>query len=283
MNPPQDEHSLLEQILRQQGHHTFPGVEVLPPRALRRVDSWEQQVHIWRPENPAARSPLALVYLHGGGFQGGDPPGAGNTAKFLALTLGATTFSLSYRLASGNKPTFPKPIDDVAEGWAWLRAHAAEFGLENAVFVLGGESAGACLATYAVVTGRIPGCAALLNRWGPVDFVARWFDLGEQAGAENRLLGCTYPENPALYHQASPLTHVKPGLPPALFIYGRQDPVVHARQGKLAHAAWQQAGSHSELWVYPNIGHGVKGDNLGPMSRVMIKTREFLEAKVEIL
>jgi acetyl esterase/lipase len=274
---------LLQDILTQQGHQSFPGVVVLPARPIRVVEGWTQQMHIWRPADSASRRPLALVYLHGGGFASGDPTGAGNTAKYLALTLGATTFAPSYRLASENNPTFPKPIDDVAAAWEWIHSNAAEFGLDDAPIALGGESAGGCLSSYALATGRVPGCAALLNRWGPVDFVARWYDRGEQPGAERGLLGCSYSENPTLYHQASPLTHLKPGLPPALFIYGRQDTFVHPRQGQLAHAAWQAHGAFSELWVYPNIGHGIQGDNRDSMAQVLRKTREFIEAHVRHL
>lgn len=92
--------------------------------------------------------------------------------------------------------------------------------------------------------------------------MARWFDKHENPGAERDLLGTDYKTDPALYHRANPITYVNAPLPPALFIYGRQDRTAHARQGRIGDAAWKAAGAHSELIIIDNIGHDTEAQTV---------------------
>jgi acetyl esterase/lipase len=265
--------AVLDAILDQPGESPCPGVEVELSRPLGAAparpgqDPHELRALIFRPtRRPAAPAP-ALISWHGGGFQWGSPEGCGPLAKVLALTLGITTIAPTYRLATPQKPTFPGVLDDALHAWRWVQARAAEFNIDPARVAVAGESAGNLLAMHLAVASPFipyapgePRPAAYLCQWGPLDFVARWFDLNESAGPESVLLGADYTTNPGLYHQASPLAHARGKLPPALLVFGRQDTLVHPRQGRLALAAWQAAGSHAELQVVQNIGHGTIGD-----------------------
>jgi len=113
----------------------------------------------------------------------------------------------------------------------------------------------------------LPPPVAFYCSWGPIDFVARWYDNGENNGAEVNIFGPGgFTAHPTGYHQLSVLAHLPvappaPPPPPALFVYGRTDTVVHARQGRLGLAAWQSRGGHAELMILPNIGHCIQGDN----------------------
>lgn len=263
----------LEAILDGQGHDTCPGVDIqfgieLRPATLTQPAQYGTLYQaVLRSKDPAA----GMLAFHGGGFISGDPNGCGAMAKILALSLGVTTLSVSYRLATEFHPTYPFIGEDIGHAWQWLQQEASSLALHPHRIAVGGESAGATLAAHLAVQsplvqpyanfGETPPPAALIALWGALDFVARWYDNGEKPGAERSLLGCNYPENPSRYHQASALTHARGSLPPALFIYGFHDPVVHARQGFLGLAAWQAAGAEAELLHLDNIGHGVIGDN----------------------
>jgi len=271
-------------ILDGAGHDPCPGVEIEFKRAIGSAPGGPAlHATIFRPTRPGPDPSPGLLAFHGGGYQKGDPNGCGEIAKTLALTLGITTVSASYRLATEDTPSFPGILDDALHAYRWISAHAAELHLNPRRIAVCGESAGVVLAAHLAVNhprtdfapGE-PGPAALIVQWGCLDFVARWFDLGEKPGAERVLFGASYVQNPALYHQASPITHASAPLPPALFIFGRQDPVVHARQGHLAHAAWQAADAHSELKILPNIGHGVDGGNRPQRA-------DYLQAAVDFL
>jgi acetyl esterase/lipase len=264
---------ILAAILDHPGEAPCPGVEIEFPRSLGAApvrpgeSPHELSALLVRPSKPTATPGPALIAWHGGGFQFGSPEGCGVLAKTLALTLGITTIAPTYRLATAQKPTFPGVLDDGLHSWRWVQSHAAELNIDPARVAVVGESAGNLLAMHLAVASPFisyaPGelrPAAFICQWGPLDFVARWFDLNESAGPESVLLGADYTANPSLYHLASPLTHACGELPPALLVYGRQDTLVHPRQGRLALAAWQAAGRHAELKIIPNIGHGTAGD-----------------------
>ena len=263
-------------IIGRQGHESCPGVRLYEPRPVRTVGDWQQTVMIYEPEEECAAPVPAFVFFHGGGFEQGHPAAAGRMAKTLALALGIKTFSFSYRLGTSQKPSYPHPVEDAEFAWQWMKDHAAEQGVDSNRLLLSGDSAGCCVAALALTTGRCPGALGFLGYWGPLDFIARWYDRGQTAGAERSLLGRDYEEDPVAYHQASPLTHVKRGLPPALFVYGRQDRVVHAHQGELGVAAWRSVGSRAELCICDRIGHAEGGDDPADVRHFLERTCTFV-------
>ncbi len=276
-------------ILDHQGHEPCPGVEIAFKCPLGSVPGGpELHATIFSPATrPAAPAP-ALLAFHGGGWVNGNPDGCGAIAKILALSLGITTISASYRLATEDHSIYPGLLDDSLLAYRWVQANATELSIDPLRIAVSGESAGVFQATHLAVNSPAihlgsnePHPAALIAQWGPVDFVARWFDRNENPGSERDMLGSSYEQNPALYHQSNPITYASGALPPALFIYGRQDPIVHARQGKIGHAAWQAAGAHSELQILGNIGHCVEGDNRAQRADYLRTVVGFLAARLK--
>jgi acetyl esterase/lipase len=236
---------------------------------------------------PRAAAPCLLCF-HGGGFRMGDPNGNGAIAKVLALQLGVVTVSVSYRLGMPEAPCGTGILEDASHAWNWVQDNAEELGIDPARVAVEGQSAGCLLAGHLAVASpwiefrNAARPAAFIAGWGPLDFVARWYDNGENNGAEDAIVGPGgHLRHPSLYHQLSALAHIVPGksqLPPALFIYGRNDPVVHARQGRLGAAAWAAGGAYSEELYLPNIGHGIVGDNRPQREHWLAKTLAFCGA-----
>jgi len=278
----------LDAILDGQGHFACPGIEMTERHQLGSVAGGPAMyATIFRPVDPAARRPLGLLAFHGGGFRGGDPNGCGALAKYLALTLGVTTVAASYRLATATQKTFPDVLADGALAWRWFIGRAAELGVDPNRIAVSGESAGVLCSGHLAVGSPFVGFkpneprpAGWIAQWGPVDFIARWFDRGESAGAEDWLLGTHYAANPQIYHEASIVAYARAPLPPAVFIYGRQDRVVHPRQGELGAAAWKAAGAPATLRVINNIGHGCVGDNRKERFEVIHTAAEFYDAHI---
>ena len=88
----------------------------------------------------------AVVFVHGGGWTGGDPSQAGGNALHFARR-GIATVSISYRLAPAHR--FPAALDDVRRGLRYVRANADRLGIDPERLVLLGLSAGAHLAMLA--------------------------------------------------------------------------------------------------------------------------------------
>jgi acetyl esterase len=86
-----------------------------------------------------------LVFLHGGGWVLGDLDTHDNFARGLAALSGHAVLSVDYRLAPEHP--FPAGLDDAFAATRWANDHASELGCDPERLAIGGDSAGANLAT----------------------------------------------------------------------------------------------------------------------------------------
>jgi acetyl esterase/lipase len=232
---------------------------------IRTIGDWQQTVDVYAPPSSSPRP--VLVCLHGGGWRTGAPDGYRDLALHLTRRFDLVVVSASYRLI--DRALFPAQIQDAANAVRWVRANAANWGIDSGRLAVCGSSAGGYLSAMIALTHADSALAggnpmneesaaaqALIVQWGPLDFIARWYGNGGRAGAEEGMLGANYLQDPTIYHHASALAHVGAHAPPALFVQGRQDRTVHQQQGELGHAAWQRHGRPSELVLLDRIGHG---------------------------
>ena len=118
------------------------------------------KLDLYQPVGDAVAKRPAVVWVHGGGFSGGDK--AAGPSAILADTfakLGYVAVSINYRLlaprrcdAGGEIPPacFSAAVEAVHDAQAavrWLRAHAETYGIDPDRIGIGGESAGAIAAT----------------------------------------------------------------------------------------------------------------------------------------
>ena len=121
--------------------------------------------------SPSAEVPVGapcLVWLHGGGFIGGDLDmhEADWTAREVCVAAGAVVVSVDYRLAVGGV-CYPVPHDDTVAAVTWVRDRAEELGVDPARITIGGASAGGNLTAGAAVKlrdrdGWVPAALALV-------------------------------------------------------------------------------------------------------------------------
>ncbi len=94
----------------------------------------------------------ALVYFHGGGFALGDIDAYDGVAAQLAEQSGLAVISVEYRLAP--ETPFPGGLLDAQHAFNWLYANADKFNIDQKIMAIGGDSAGANLATVTCVLNR---------------------------------------------------------------------------------------------------------------------------------
>jgi len=218
---------------------------------------------------PAGTAPApVIVWVHGGGWQSGDKSLGAQHPALRQRGRGYAVASVEYRLSG--EAIFPAQIADCKAAIRWLRANAARYRLDPQRIAAWGSSAGghlvALLGTSAGV-GSLEDPAqgharessavrAVVDWYGPTDFL-RMDPSHLLAGSpESRLLGCTVTECPERVALANPISYVDRADPAFLIQHGSADPVVNLRQSELMHSALTAAGVPSTLTVLPGAGHG---------------------------
>lgn len=98
----------------------------------------------------------AILYFHGGGYTVGSLDSHDGLCRLLARHCACAVISVGYRLAP--EASFPAATFDARDAWSWLLDSAASLGLDRRRLAVGGDSAGATLAT--VLCAELAGEAA---------------------------------------------------------------------------------------------------------------------------
>jgi len=175
----------------------------------------------------AAKQPVIVYYLHGGGYFFGSPKTHRPIIISLVKALDGLAYGLDYRLAP--EYPFPAAAEDAAEAYRWLVAMHP-----NSKIVIAGDSAGGGLAIATAIGARTAGLTppAALIAFSP------WCDLactGLSLVANARSCAMFTPKGiqqaAALYlagsdpcdPRASPLYADLRGLPPMLLFASNQE------------------------------------------------------------
>ncbi|OUW77955.1 MAG: hypothetical protein CBD74_11555 [Saprospirales bacterium TMED214] len=208
-----------------------------------------------------------VVFVHGGGWKGGDKKAAKQNAAWL-VDHGFAVASINYRLT--DTAQWPAQIDDCYEAVRWVRRKAKIYGIDSARVGAFGTSAGAHLAAL-MGTRVFPGKESVSSR---VQAVCDWFgpadlmtmppnNIGNGRTAEDvagsngaKLLGATVREVPDLAADASAMAHVSGDAAAFLIMHGDQDPGVPLSQSTGLHKKLVASGALSELHVVKGGKHG---------------------------
>ncbi len=112
----------------------------------------EMAVRSYTPLGAGAEALPALVFYHGGGFVIGDLDTHDGLCRILANESGARVIAVDYRLAPEHK--FPAAADDAYAALRWVAANCGRLGIDANRLAVGGDSAGAALATVVARTAR---------------------------------------------------------------------------------------------------------------------------------
>jgi acetyl esterase len=224
---------------------------------------------------PEGTGPFPVVILvHGGGWNAGDKSG-GPQKGYMAPMHGALEqagfawFSVNYRLAP--KHRYPAGVEDVETAIRWVKAHAAEYRLDVNRIALSGESAGghmvAAVANRADETTRV---AAVVPFYGRFDLIG---EIALGAALSKNISGLVGHEkyddgSKAILREASPVWHVKAGLPPFLLVHGQADASVPFQQSVLLQERLKAVGVPCDLIPIPDGVHGmISWDKVAPNYR----------------
>ena len=222
---------------------------------------------IYKPAKPKADKLPALVFIHGGGWSGGNKTAGAGVAPHVG-SGNYVGFSVGYRLSG--EAIWPAQIHDCKAAIRWIRANADKYGVDADKIGVWGSSAGGHLVSLLGTSGDVaelegnngsPGVSSrvscVVDYCGPADFpsfehhAVRLLFGGSREGQEEEV------------KQASPITHVTKDDPPFLVVHGSEDGVVPISQAEKFSAALKKAGVDVTFIRIEGGGHGIVGPGLG--------------------
>lgn len=227
----------------------------------------------------------AIIFIHGGGWMGGDKAAYEGRARKYALA-GFHVFAINYRLAKQgvHSSQWNAQLQDVQLAVRWLRANAAQYRVDPNKIAVGGDSAGAHLSLFLGALDRIvpavdgdrhtmytdqsPKACAVLDMFGPTDLTTP--KMQETVMTTPLFDGKTYAEAPSLYAAASPIFYINNTMSPTFIVHGTSDIVVPYSQSTALAQKLTSLGVYHKFLTF-NGGH--------EMDKVSTWTQFMLELK----
>jgi len=204
------------------------------PYKMDKLDFWEAKGKGPRP---------LLVYIHGGGWIGGDKNRVpGNIQAFL--DKGISYAAINYRLTG--EASLPAPVHDAARAIQFLRSKAKEWNINKNRIALTGGSAGACTSMWllchddmadpkakdpvlrestrvtaaAVSGGQTSIDPKIIEPWLGPNVLKHAMIYKSVGGKSMQDVMDNYQQHEALYKEFSPYNHLTADDPPLLMTYG---------------------------------------------------------------
>jgi acetyl esterase/lipase len=237
------------------------------------ANNYEAKLDVYRPNIATTPTPVVML-IHGGGWVEGTKEDS-VLGALPYLQMGFAVVNVEYRL--GKVSLAPAAVEDCLCALHWIGLNAKKFNFDLSKVIVTGGSAGGHLA---LTTGMIPSSAGFENecaygedeKWsGPwtnprpaVAAIINWFGITDVAemlqGPKIRSYAVSWfgslPDREELAKRISPLTYVRPGLPPILTIHGDADPLVPYSEAVRLHEGLTKAGVRNQLLTIPGGGHG---------------------------
>jgi acetyl esterase/lipase len=230
------------------------------PGALGTTDADKPSLTVYLPSGPNATK-TAVVIAPGGGYVNLAMEKEGAAYARWLNARGVAAFVLRYRL--GPKYHHPVELGDAQRAIRWVRAHAAEYGIDAERVGMWGSSAGGHLTATAGThfDGGDPAAVDAVDRQSsrPEFLILAYpvitFEAPElHRGSKLYLLG----ENPdpKLEEMLSNETQVSKETPPTFLFATTDDPVVPVMNSVMFYSALVKAGVPAEMHLFQHGGHG---------------------------
>ncbi len=247
--------------------------DVIPNVTYLTVNNYDAKLDVYRPNKAKTPTPVVML-IHGGGWVEGTKE---ESVLFALpyLHMGFAVVNVEYRLVKVSLA--PAAVEDCLCALHWIGRNAKKYNFDLDKVVVTGGSAGGHLA---LTTSMIPSSAGFENECAYVDdedwkgvwadprpkvaAVVNWFgitDVADMLQGPNlhsyavSWLG-SLPDREELAKSLSPLTYVRPGLPPILTIHGDADQLVPYSHALRLHQALSKAGVRNQLFTILGGGHG---------------------------
>jgi len=195
----------------------------------------ELLLDVYELEDDPAAARAVFVFVHGGGFRGGDKRIGRQYAQQL-VPYGFVVLSITYRVSQGDQwaDSMPAAVADARQALRWLDDQAAARRLDPEHVLMGGSSAGAITSLMVAYTDVARGGDAGMSEdpiavRGVVDW---WGGLYDRIG------------------------EMEAGGPPLMIVHGTEDSTVPFEQAEMLRARAEEVGIPYAWFPVEGGGHG---------------------------
>ncbi|WP_254508520.1 alpha/beta hydrolase [Anatilimnocola floriformis] len=240
------------------------GVTYLPDIEYGTGAGEKLRLDLARPEKLDKAAPCIIV-IHGGAWTQGDKR-AHTDLVYKFAQQGYVAATVQYRFCP--KHRFPAQVEDVKCAVRYLRANAAEYKINPALFGAIGFSAGGHLSMMLGTMGKddgLEGSGGNADQSSQVQTVVAFFgptDLTRtdipalSVGLVSNFLGSTPEEDKGERKRASPITYLDQGDAPMLLFQGTKDPLVPHTQATIMADAMTKVGVPGRVELLLGGDHG---------------------------
>ncbi len=230
----------------------YQGIKVT--RDLKYGTDDRQALDVFVSEQAASVPRPVLIFVHGGGFTGGNKRGPDNSPFYDNIALfaarnGIVGVNMTYRLAPQHQ--WPSGAEDVGAAVRWVAANIATYGGDPGNVVLMGHSAGAIHAATYVANPKFHGSRGI-GLVGAI-LVSGLYDFSKfPAGDPEKAY---FGEDAAKPNEASTLALLPETRARLMIVYGELDPPNFVEQAKLMGETLCKANRCSSLLRLPKHSH----------------------------
>jgi acetyl esterase len=234
-------------------------IEGAVSRVYKTIDSVELRLHIFSPPDRGAtqRRP-AIVFFFGGGWRNGTVSQLVPQAQHLT-ERGMVAIVADYRVSDRHHTSAFEAIADAKSAIRWVRAHAAELGVDPARIAAAGGSSGGHLALSAATLEQFDDPREdrqISSRPDALVLFNPAVDTSPDASRPARTADIMHERFGGRGRDGSPMQHLRPGLVPTLILHGKADTTIPYADVERFCAAAKKQGDRCEVIGYDGATHG---------------------------
>jgi len=244
-----------------------------PPADLRvtrdivyaRYGERELRLNLYLPPHPGQHPLPGVIVVGGSSWERSSKDAFDYVAGYLAKS-GIAAATIAYRPAS--EARFPGAVQDVKAAVRWMRAEAAQHGINPQALGVLGCSAGGQLAALLATNHRDPtweGAGGHEGVWSRVQAAVAMAPVTDLRNLSvfppatvtllEAFIGQPLPALTEVRSAASPITHVTSDSAPLLLIHSKTDAVIPYQQSTALEGRYHDVGGSAELLAFDDAPH----------------------------
>ncbi|GAA5317074.1 MAG: alpha/beta hydrolase [Candidatus Pelagadaptatus aseana] len=211
-----------------------------------------QHLDIYRPKHLPKQGCPVLLQIHGGAWTIGTKDSQALPLMQLMASKGWICVAINYRLSPS--VGFPTHLEDCKRALCWIKTQGQEYGMNPDFVAVTGGSAGGHLTSLMGLTANMPelqqdypdvdtSLQAVVPFYGVYDVIGKMDNSSRDMFVnflQHKVIFDTPEDNPELWDLASPVTHLRPGLPPFMMVQGQIDSLTTVAGARLFHQRLKQ-------------------------------------------